>query len=174
VERPVGTAVGEGSSGVAQIGIVGPCSNGDNGGGVRGIGGVMGSGWGDRADGGGEQWGGERRVSSSPSYLSSSASQLLFTTFLVYFAGGGEGIGEKRRGDVSGGGCSSDEFSDHEDSGSEGLETVGAVEAGIAVTMRFADLPTVVFRRRRRRRRRAAGAAMYVDIARRRQESVIS
>jgi hypothetical protein len=156
VERSVGAAVGEGSSGVAQIGTVRPCSNGSNGGGVRDIGSVMGGGWGNRAGGGGEPWGGERRrVSSSPSYLNSSASQHLFTAFLVRFAGGGEGIGEKCGGDVTG---------------------VGAIEAGMAVTMRFAASPMVVFRwrRRRRRRRRAAGVAVLVDRARRRQERMIS
>jgi hypothetical protein len=151
VERSVGAAVGEGSFGVAQIGVDGSCSKGDNDGGVRDIGGVMGDGWGDGAGAGGEPWRGERRrVSSSLSYLNSSASQRLFTAFLVHFAGSGEGIGEKHGSDDSGGGCSGGECSGHEDSGGEDSETVGAVEADIAAPMRFATSPTVVFRQQRR------------------------
>jgi hypothetical protein len=77
--------VGEGGSGVTRIGEDGPGDN--NEGGVLGGGNVVGE--------RGDPWGGERRrVSHSPPPLNSSASQRLFTAFLVRFAGGGEGIGE--------------------------------------------------------------------------------
>jgi hypothetical protein len=68
---------------------------GASGGGVHNIGDVIGVEGGDRAGMGGEPWRGERRrVSSSPSFLNSSASHCLFTAFLVCFAGGRDGIGE--------------------------------------------------------------------------------
>jgi hypothetical protein len=41
VKRSAGATVGEGGSGVAQIGVDGPCSGGDSGGGVRSIGDVI-------------------------------------------------------------------------------------------------------------------------------------
>jgi hypothetical protein len=85
--------VGEGGSGVARIGEDGPGD--DNEGGVLGGGSVVGDCRGDRTVGRGDPWGGERRrVSHFPPPLNSSASQRLFTAFLVRFAGGGEGIGE--------------------------------------------------------------------------------
>jgi hypothetical protein len=78
---------------MARIGEDGPGD--DNEGGVRGGGNVVGDCWGDRTVGRGDQWGGERRrVTHSPPPLNSSASQRLFTAFLIRFAGGGEGIGE--------------------------------------------------------------------------------
>jgi hypothetical protein len=88
-----GAVVGEGGSGVAGIGEDGP--GGDIDGSIRGNGDVMGDCWGDRAEGRGDPWRGERRsVSPFPSPLNSSASHRLLTTFLVRFAGSGEGIGE--------------------------------------------------------------------------------
>ncbi len=66
-EKSAGAAVGDGGFGVAEISIDGPCSKGDNGGGIRDIGSVLGGGWGDRAGGGGEPCRGERRISPSPS-----------------------------------------------------------------------------------------------------------
>jgi hypothetical protein len=105
----------------------------------------MGGRWGDRAGGLDEPWRGERRSVSSPSYLNSSASQRLFTAFLVRFAGGGEGIGEKRGSKDSGSGCSGGECSGHEDSGGKGSESGGVVGAGTAVATWFATSPNVVF-----------------------------
>jgi hypothetical protein len=103
VKRSVGAAVGEGGSGVARIGVDGPCSGGYSGRGVYSIGDVIGVERDDRAGRGGESWRGERRrVSSSPLFLNSSASHCLFTAFLVRFAGGGDGIGEKRGSKDSG------------------------------------------------------------------------
>jgi hypothetical protein len=97
VKRSVGTAVGKGGSGVVRIGVDGPCFRSDNGGGIRGISDVVSVERGDRTCGGGETWRGERRkVSSSPSFLRSSASHRLFTALLVRFAGGGDGVGKFR------------------------------------------------------------------------------
>jgi hypothetical protein len=94
LKRSAGATVGEGGSGVARIGVDGPCSGGDSGGGICGISDVIGIEWGDRAGGGGEPWRGERRVFSSPSYLNSSALHCLFTAFHICFACGRDGIGE--------------------------------------------------------------------------------
>jgi hypothetical protein len=50
--------------------------------------------------------GDRRRLSSSPTPLSSSTSQRLFAAFLVRFAGGGKGAGKVSGGDGDGGGGS--------------------------------------------------------------------
>jgi hypothetical protein len=78
----------------------------------------------------------------APQQLSLASS---FTAFLVRFAGGGEGIGEQRGSEDSGGGCSGGECSGPDGLGGECSETGGAVRAGIAAAKWFATSPMVVF-----------------------------
>jgi hypothetical protein len=66
-KRSAGVTVGEGGTGVVQIGVDGLCSGGDGGGGVRGIGDELGVERGGRTGSRGESRRGERRsLSSSP------------------------------------------------------------------------------------------------------------
>ncbi len=120
VEKIAGAAVGQGSSGVVHIGVDGPCSEGGNGSGIRGISDVTGSVWGNRAGGGGVLWRGERRrLYPSPLSLNNSASHHLSIAFLVRLAGGGDGISEELGSEDSGGRCSDGECSGSECLGGE-------------------------------------------------------
>jgi hypothetical protein len=79
VKSSVGAAVGEGGSGVVRTGVDGSCFRGDDGGGIRGIGDVVGVERGDRTCGGGEAWRGERRRVSSPPRSLAARPRIVFS-----------------------------------------------------------------------------------------------